>query len=99
MTAAHYTPSSSRASATLDEITEWVHQVPAQLGCCAFHAAVMLERETLPYQATFDRVLRAGIDSGVPEGVARKWIFRGFLAHAVGFYVEPPAKLLEEPDP
>jgi hypothetical protein len=59
----------------------------------------MLEREALPFKATLDRVLRAGVDAGLPEGVARKWVFRGFLAHAVGFYAEPPPKLLEEPDP
>jgi hypothetical protein len=98
VTAATYTPCSSPARA-LDEIAAWVQQSPDQLGCCAFVAALMAEQEGLPFQSTFDRVLRAGIDSGVPEGVARKWVFRGFLAHAVGFYAEPPAKLLEEPDP
>jgi len=99
VTAATYTPSSSPASVTLDQIAGWVRQAPAQLGCCAFFAASMVEREAVPYRTAFERVLCAGVDAGLPEGVARKWVFRGFLAHAVGLYAEPPAKLLEEPGP
>jgi hypothetical protein len=58
----------------------------------------MLEREAWQYQATFDSMLRAGVDAGFAEAVARKWVFRGF-AYAAAGEPEPPAKLLEEPDP
>ena len=97
MTVETYTPSSSRASATLGELANWVQQRPAELGHVAFHAARMVERDGLPYWPTFDRVLAAGVASGLRPTVARKWTLRGFLATA--FHNEPPALLDEEPAP
>jgi hypothetical protein len=82
---------------TLEELAQWVQRNPNELGCVAFHAARMVERDALPYWPTFDRVLAAGVDSGIPQAVARKWTLRGFLATA--FHAEPPALLGEEPPP
>jgi hypothetical protein len=91
MTAAQYTRRSSRASG-LDEITKWIGQHPARTGVYAFLAARMVERERLPYRATFDRVMRAGIDAGLSERFARTRVFHGFAAAAAG-HVEPPLEL------
>ncbi len=93
MTGEQYTPTSSRASA-LDQISAWIRQTPEQLGVYSFHAARMMEREALPYRATFDRVMRAGIDAGLSECLARTRVFHGFAAAAAG-HVEPPPELDE----
>jgi hypothetical protein len=91
VTAANYTPSSSRAS-VLDEIAKWIGQHPERTGVYAFLAARMVERERLPYRATFDRVMRAGIDAGLSERFARTRVFHGFAAAAAG-HLEPPLEL------
>lgn len=97
MTGRQYTAASNPASATLEELAAWVQRSPHELGYVAFHARRMIDKQGLPHWPTFDRVLSAGVASGVPETVARKWCFRGFLATA--FHREPPPKLAEEPDP
>jgi hypothetical protein len=51
-----------------------------------------VERERLPYRATFDRVMRAGIDAGLSERFARTRVFHGFAAAAAG-HLEPPLEL------
>jgi hypothetical protein len=55
-------------------------------------AARTMEREGLPYRATFDRTVRAAIDAGLREAAALRWTFRGFAAAAAG-HIEPPAAL------
>jgi hypothetical protein len=91
VTAATYTRSSSRASG-LDEIANWIGRHPERTGVYAFLAARMVERERLPYRATFDRIMRAGIDAGLSERFARTRVFHGFAAAAAG-HIEPPAEL------
>jgi hypothetical protein len=91
VTAATYTRSSSRASG-LDEIAKWIGRHPERTGVYAFLAARMVERERLPYRATFDRIMRAGIDAGLSERFARTRVFHGFAAAAAG-HIEPPAEL------
>jgi hypothetical protein len=92
MMRASYTPSADLASATLDQIARWMGQHPERTGVYAFMAARTMEREGLPYRATFDRVMRAGIDAGLSESLARTRVFHGFAAAAAG-HVEPPAAL------
>jgi hypothetical protein len=92
MMRASYTPSSDLASATLDQIAGWMQQHPEWTGVYAFLAARMMERERLPYRATFDRIMRAGIDAGLSERFARTRVFHGFAAAAAG-HIEPPAEL------
>jgi len=91
MTTAQYPPSSSPASG-LDEIAAWIGQYPERTGVYAFLAARMVERERLPYRATFGRVMRAGIAAGLSERFARTRVFHGFAAAAAG-HIEPPAEL------
>ena len=97
MTEERYAPTPDRASATIDELAAWVRRNPTELGSVALHAARMVERDGLPYRPTCDRMLAAGIASGIPQAVARKWTLRGFLATA--FHHEPPVLLAEEPAP
>jgi hypothetical protein len=92
VTSASYTPSADLASATLDQIARWMQQHPERAGVYAFIAARMMEREALPYRATFDRVMRAGCSAGLTEAAALRWTFRGFAAAAAG-HIEPPAAL------
>jgi hypothetical protein len=93
MTAAQYTPRSSRASG-LDEIAQWIGQRPERTGVYAFVAARTMEREGLPYRATFDRCLRAAMEAGLSEASGRRWIYRGF-AYAAAGHIEPPTELEE----
>ena len=86
-----YTPQTRQAS-TLDQIARWIGQHPERVGVYAFMAARMVERERLSYRATFDRVMRAGIDAGLSERFARTRVFHGFAAAAAG-HIEPPAHL------
>jgi hypothetical protein len=92
MMRASYTPNSDLASATLDQIARWMRQHPERTGVYAFMAARMMEREALPYRATFDRVMRAGIAAGLSERLARTRVFHGFAAAAAG-HIEPPPEL------
>jgi hypothetical protein len=93
VTAADYAPNSNRARG-LDQIERWIGQHPERAGVYAFLAARMMERDGLPYVATFDRIVRAAMDAGRSEAAARLWAFRGFAAAAAG-HAEPPAELEE----
>ena len=92
MTSASYTRSADLASATLDQIAGWMAQHPERTGVYAFLAARTMEREGLPYRATFDRIMRAGIAAGLSERLARTRVFHGFAAAAAG-HIEPPGEL------
>jgi len=92
MTGGTYTPSPSRASATLDQIADWIVQHPERAGVYAFFAAIMIEREQLPYLQVFDRIVRAAYAAGLSESAARLRTFHGFAAAAAG-HIEPPAEL------
>jgi hypothetical protein len=88
-----YTAQTGQASA-LDEIAGWIGQHPDRVGVYAFLAARLIERDRLPYGATFDRVVRAAMDAGRSEAAARTQTFRGFAFAAAG-YIEPPVELSE----
>ena len=94
MTSASYTPSADLASATLDQIARWMRQHPERTGVYAFLAARTMERDQLPYQATFDRIVRAACAAGLSESAARLRTFHGFGAAAAG-HIEPPPELEE----
>ncbi len=65
---------------------------PGAGGRLRFHGCAYGGRERLSYRATFDRVMRAGIDAGLSERFARTRVFHGFAAAAAG-HIEPPAHL------
>ncbi len=92
MTGRPYTANSSPASATLDQIAEWIGQDPWNTGCNAFLAARIMERDGLCYRLVFDRVVRAAVDAGLSEAAARTEVFRGFAFAAAG-HPEPPPEL------
>jgi hypothetical protein len=69
-----------------------MRQHPERSGMYAFLAARTMEREGLPYRATFDRIVRAACSAGLTEAAARLRTFHGFAAAAAG-YIEPPAAL------
>lgn len=93
MTSRSYTPSSNRASLTLDEITKWIAKRPDQLAAYAFAAArFLVERDGASWERVFGRVMRAGVAGGLPEAQARHETFRGFAFCAAGC-PEPPAEL------
>jgi hypothetical protein len=78
----------------LDQITAWIAKHPERAGVYAFLGARLMERERLPYRATFDRIVRAAIAAGLTEAAARLRTFHGFAAAAAG-HIEPPPELEE----
>jgi hypothetical protein len=91
VTARTYTANSSPASATLDQIAEWIGRDRWSTGSYAFLAARIMERDGLGYRTVFDRVVRAAVDAGLSEAAARTEVFRGFAYAAAGHPEPPPA--------